>query len=131
MCQKGKKKKIWRKKGSERNKSPRTKQFLGRSGRWLFLLLILMQNWFRVVAASGRQPKEEAELPDIAVVSDAVEGTSVNLDGKSRQEEQKGKYRRESGSGQKELIGIKRVRKSRIWGAHCYMVRLGVQKGST
>ena len=30
-------------KGKERNKSPRTKQFLGRSGRWLFFLLVLMQ----------------------------------------------------------------------------------------
>ena len=54
-----------------------------------------MQNWFCVVAAAGRQPKEEAEVPDIAIVSDVVEGTFVNLDGKSCQEEQKGKYGRE------------------------------------
>ena len=33
-------------KGKKRNKSPRAEQLLGRSGRWLFLLLILMQNWF-------------------------------------------------------------------------------------
>ena len=31
-----------KKKAERRNKSPRTKQFLGRSGRWLFLLLILI-----------------------------------------------------------------------------------------
>ena len=37
------------------------------------------------------------------VVSDAVEGTFVNLDGKSLQEEST----RESGSGQQELIGLK------------------------
>ena len=41
-------------KGKKRNKSPKAKQFLGRSGRWLFLLLILMQNWFCVDAAAGR-----------------------------------------------------------------------------
>ena len=47
-----------RKKAEKRNKSPKTKQFLGRSGRWLFLLLILMQNWFCVDAAAGRvEPK--------------------------------------------------------------------------
>ena len=62
---------------------------LGRSGRWLFLLLILMQNWFCVDAAAGRlEPKGEAEVPEIIIVSDAVEG-------KSLQEEQKGKYQRE------------------------------------
>ena len=71
------------KKGRERNKSPRTKQFLGRSGRWLFLLLILMQNWFCVDAAVGRlEPKVEAEVPEIIIVLDAVKGTFVNLDWK-------------------------------------------------
>ena len=83
-------------KGRERNESPRTKQFLGRSGRWLFFLLILMQHWFRVGAAARRlEPKREAEVPEIVIVSDAVEGTFVNPDGKSLQEEQKGKYQRE------------------------------------
>ena len=49
------------KKGRERNDNPRTKQFLGRSGRWLFLLLILMQNWFCVGAAAGRlEPKRRS-----------------------------------------------------------------------
>ena len=37
------------------------------------------------------EPEEEAEVPEIIIVSDAVEGTFVNLDGKSLQEEQKGK----------------------------------------
>ena len=32
---------------------------------------------------------------EIIIVSDAVEGTFVNLDGKSLEEEQKGDYRRE------------------------------------
>ena len=55
-----------------------------------------MQNWFCVDAAAGRlEPKGEAEVPEIIIVSGAVEGTFVNLDGKSLQEEQKGKYQRE------------------------------------
>ena len=84
-----------REKGRKRDKSPRAKQFLGRSGRWLFLLLILMQNWFCVDAAAGRlKLKGEAEVPEIITVSDAVEGTFVDLDGKSHQEEQKGKHPR-------------------------------------
>ena len=37
------------------------------------------------------EPEEEAEVPEIIIVSDAVEGTFVNLDGKRLQEEQKGK----------------------------------------
>ena len=80
------------KKGRERNKSSRTKQFLGRSGRWLFLLLILIC----VDAAAVRlESKGEAEVPEIIIVSDAVEGTFENLEGKSLQEEQKGKCQRE------------------------------------
>ena len=82
-------------KGRKRNKSPRAKQFLGRSGRWLFLLLVLMQNWFCIDAAVGRlKPKRKAEVPEIIVVPDAVEGTFVDLDGKSLQEEQKEKHQR-------------------------------------
>ena len=61
--------------GNERSrgerKRPRTKPFLGRSARWLFLLLILMQNWLRVDAAAGRlKPKREAEVPEIIIMSD-------------------------------------------------------------
>ena len=53
------------------------------------------------------EPDEEAEVPEIIIVPDAVEGTFVNLDGESLQEEQKGNYQRESGSGQKEWIRMK------------------------
>ena len=52
------------------------------------------------------EPNGEAEVREIIIVSDAVEGTFVDLDGKSLQEEQK-ESTRESGSGQKELIGMK------------------------
>ena len=56
----------------------------------------MTQCWFSVGAAARRlEPKGEAEVPEIIIVSDAVEGTFVNLDGKSLQEEQKGKYQRE------------------------------------
>ena len=89
----GKERRRFEEKSRERNKSPRAKQFLGKSGRWLFLLLILLQNWFCVGAAALRlEPKGQAE---IIIVSDAVESTFVNLDGKSLQEEQKGKYQSE------------------------------------
>ena len=82
-------------KGRKRSKSPRAKLLLGRSGRWLFLLLILMQNWFCIDAAIGRlQPKGKAKVPEIIIVSDAMEGTFVDLDGKSLREEQKEKYQR-------------------------------------
>ena len=46
-----------------------------------------MQNWFCVDAAAGRlEPEGEAEVPEIIVVSDAAEGTFVDLDGESRHE---------------------------------------------
>ena len=75
-------------KGRKRNKSPRAKQFLGRSGRWLFLLLILVQNWLCIDAAAGRLEPEGEAVPKITIVSDAVRGTKVDLDGKSLQERQ-------------------------------------------
>ena len=37
------------------------------------------------------EPEGEAKVPEIMVVSDAVEGTFVDLDGKSLREEQKEK----------------------------------------
>ena len=41
-----------------------------------------MQNWFCVDAAVGRlEPKGKAEVPEIIIVSDAVEGTFVDLGG--------------------------------------------------
>ena len=82
-------------KGRKRNKSLRTKQVLGRSGRWLFLLLILMQNWCCVDAAAGRlEPEGEAEVPKIIIVSDVVRGTKVDLDGESLQKDHKEKHPR-------------------------------------
>ena len=76
-------------KGRKRNKSPRVEQVFGRSGRWLLLLLILVQNWVCIDAAAGRlEPAREAEVPKIFIVSDAVRGTEVDLGGKSFQEKQ-------------------------------------------
>ena len=40
------------------------------------------------------EPEGEAKVPEIIIVSDAVEGTFVDLDGKSLQEEQKEKHQR-------------------------------------
>ena len=55
-----------------------------------------MQNWLHVDAAAGRRkPKGEAEVPEIIIVSDAVEGTFADLDGKSLREERKDKHYRE------------------------------------
>ena len=55
-----------------------------------------MQNWFCVDAAAVRlEPRGEAEVREIVIVSDAVEGAFVNLNGKSLQQEQKGKFQRE------------------------------------
>ena len=69
--------------GRKRNKSPRAKQFLGRSGRWLFSLLVLMQNWFCVDAAAGDWcQKGKRKCREIIIVSDAAEGTLVDLYGK-------------------------------------------------
>ena len=69
---------------------------MGRSGSRLFLLLILMQNWFSVDAAARRlEPKGEAEVPEIITVSDAVGGTFADLDAKSLREEQQDEHYRE------------------------------------
>ena len=40
------------------------------------------------------EPEEEAEVPEIIVVSDAVEGTFVDLDGESRHEQVEAKLSR-------------------------------------
>ena len=64
-----------------------------------------MQNWFCADAAAGRlEPKGEAEVPEIIIVSDAVGCTFVHLDEKSLQEEQKGKHPRE---WKRSLTGLK------------------------
>ena len=95
-------------KGKKRNESPRAKQFLGRSGRWLFFHLILMQNWLCVDAAAERlKPKGEAAVPETIIVPDAVEGTFADLDGKRIREEQKDKNYREWKRSKKELTRLK------------------------
>ena len=67
-------------KGRKRSKRPKAKQVLGKSGRWLFLLLILVQKWVCIDAAAGRlEPEGEAEVPEMIIVSDAVGGTKVDL----------------------------------------------------
>ena len=43
----------------------------------------------------GWSQKGKAKVPEIIVVSDAVEGTFVDLDGKSIREQQKEKHQRE------------------------------------
>ena len=93
-------------KGRKRNKNPWAKQVLGKSGRWLFLLSILLQNWLCIDAAAGRlEPKGEAEVPKIIIMSDAVRGITVDLDGRSLQEEQTGtpprKWKRSKGADSK------------------------------
>ena len=83
-------------KGKKRDNSPRAKQLLGRSGRRLSLLLILMQDWFCIDAAVEKlEPQGKAKVREVIIVSDAVEGTFVDLDGKSLREEQKEKHQRE------------------------------------
>ena len=89
--------------GKKRRKGVRKRQEEGQefqgetiSGKiWKMALLILMQNWFCVDAAAGRlKPKGKAEVPEIIIVSDTVEGTFVDLDGKSLREKQKEKHQR-------------------------------------
>ena len=98
---------------TKRSKSPRVKQVLGTSGRWLFLLLILMQDWFCVDAAAGRLgPGGVAEVPEITFVSDAVEGTFVDLEGESHREQVEAKlFRRER---EKKKHQTKRVRRLKV-----------------
>ena len=51
--------------------------------------MILVQNWVCIDAAAGRlEPARKAEVPKICIVSDAVRGTEVDLDGRSLQEKQ-------------------------------------------
>ena len=67
-----------------------------------------MQNWSCIDAAAGRlEPEGEAEMPKIIIVSVAVGGTKVDLDGKSLREEQMGKlprkWNRSKGAGWTEM----------------------------
>ena len=47
------------KKDQMKNRRPRARQVLGKSGRWLSLLLLLEQNWLCVNAAEGLQRRTE------------------------------------------------------------------------
>ena len=78
-------------KGRKRNKSPRAKQFLGKSGRWPFLLLILMQNWFCVDAAAGRLDAKRRSGSARNHDRVGCGGTFLNLDGESLQGGAEGK----------------------------------------
>ena len=75
-------------KGRKRNKSPRAKQV------WKMAFLSLDFDAELVVyrVAAGRlEPEGKAEVQKITIVSDAVGGTKVDLDGRSFQEERMGK----------------------------------------
>ena len=97
------------------DRCPKAIHAFWKSGRWLFLLLLLGQNWLCIDAAAedlqrrrgklkGMQqpevleearsreentwrlePEGETEVPEIIIVSDAVKGTKVDLDGKGHQ----------------------------------------------
>ena len=88
-------------------------------------------SWSRVNGTTSADATKvsEAEVPEIIIVSDAVEGTFVNLDGESFQEEQKRKHQRKL----KRTRGVDRTEKikeeKRLWCA-LLQVRLGAQKGS-
>ena len=93
------------KEGRKRDIRPRVTQVLGKYGRWLLLLVLLVQNWWCVNAAEEElqretgmlermrqqevsegarsreectwrlEPRGETEVPNIIIVSDAVGGT--------------------------------------------------------
>ena len=121
------------KKARKSDRRPRARQALAKSGRWLFLFLLFWQNWLCVDAAAEglqkrtemmkrmrhqevveevsstkqstwrQEPEREAEVPKIIVVSDAVRGTMVDLDGKGLQVKQvekiPRKWKRPNGAG--------------------------------
>ena len=101
------------KKCRKSDRCPKARHALGKSGRWLFLLLLLGQNWLcfcavaedlqrrtgmlksmqqQEVLAEVRsfeestwrlEPEGETEVLEIIIVSDVVKGTKVDLDGKA------------------------------------------------
>ena len=103
------------KKCSKSDRCPKARHALGKSGRWLFLLLLLGQSWLCIDAAAEElqrrtgmlksmqqqevlaevrsfeestwrlEPERETEVPEIIIVSDAVKGTKVDLDGRAHQ----------------------------------------------
>ena len=104
-----------KKKGRKSGRCPKARHALGKSGRWLFLLLLLGQNLLCIDAAAEDlqrrtgmlkrmqqqevleevrsreestwwlEPEEETEVQEIIIVSHAVKGTKVDLDGKGHQ----------------------------------------------
>ena len=100
-------------KGRKSDSFREARHALAKSRRWLFLLLLVEQNWLCIDAAaedlqrrtgmlermqqqevleevrSGAEstwrlePEGETEVPEINFVSDAVRGTQVDLDGKN------------------------------------------------
>ena len=88
-----------------------------------------MQNWFCVDTAEWRlEPKGKAKVPEVIIVSDAVEGTFVDLDGKSLRGEQKEKHprkwKRSKGADWTEMRKEEKRLKCTL-----PIVRLGAQKG--
>ena len=101
--------------GRKSDRCPKARHALGKSGRWLLLSLLLGQNWLCIDAAAEnfqrrtgmlkrmqqqkvleevrsreestwrQEPEGRAEVPKIIIVSDAVRGTKVDLDGKGLQ----------------------------------------------
>ena len=84
------------KKGRERNKSFQDETISGKIWKMALPSLDSDAEWFCVDAAAVRlEPQSETEVPEIIIVSDAVESTVVNLHGKSLPEEEKGMHQRE------------------------------------
>ena len=101
------------KKCRKSDRCPKARHALGKSGRWLFLLLLLGQNWLCICAVAEDlqrrtgmlksmqqqevlaevrsfeestwrlEPEGETEVLEIIIVSDVVKGTKVDLDGKA------------------------------------------------
>ena len=54
----GKERRRCRRERQEEEQKPQSEEVLGRSGRWLFLLLIFVKNWVCLDAAAGRLEPE-------------------------------------------------------------------------
>ena len=74
-------------KGKKRNKIPRAETSSGKVWKMALSSFDFGAELVLCHAAAGRlEPKGEAEVPKIIIVSDAVRGTKVDLDGKGLQE---------------------------------------------
>ena len=99
--------------------------------KWLFLIWILMQNWFCVDAAAGRlEPKGRGEVADNNIVSDVVVGTHIRATGwrtepSSAERKTPEKWNRTNGVDKMEMRREeKRLRCALL------MVRPGAQEGN-